>query len=246
MALIVVLAVLGLVLCSCGDRREAAPTESEEPASPAASESAGESGESGESADEDSPGDDTAGEEAQPDSDISGAVRNERAVFWLGDNRLLAHRRQGGGLYIDAGSAGFAKYLRFGLPTLRWQLRGERDGIPVALPSRLAAVEVPLSASEAIASNHLIMRIHAPSARRMTIKINGRPPGDERGASSVELSEGWQTVTVPLGPQRLRPGENFIALSGSRNPAIGLAWLYLGPQDTAEDRPPFYQRAGDR
>src|SRR5690349_21067488 len=38
----------------------------------------------------------------------------EHAVYSLADNRLAAHVLRGGGLYLPAGSAGFAKYVRFG------------------------------------------------------------------------------------------------------------------------------------
>ena len=38
----------------------------------------------------------------------------ERPVYSLVDNRLSAHLTRGGGLFVPAGSAGFAKYIRFG------------------------------------------------------------------------------------------------------------------------------------
>src|SRR5688500_13640987 len=38
----------------------------------------------------------------------------ERPVFSLVDNRLSAHLTRNGGLLVPAGSAGFAKYVRFG------------------------------------------------------------------------------------------------------------------------------------
>ncbi len=38
----------------------------------------------------------------------------ERSVYSLVDNRLSAHLTRGGGLLVPGGSAGFAKYMRFG------------------------------------------------------------------------------------------------------------------------------------
>src|SRR3954471_11677507 len=38
----------------------------------------------------------------------------EHAVYSLVDNRLAAHLTRGGGIVVDAGSAGFAKYTRLG------------------------------------------------------------------------------------------------------------------------------------
>src|SRR5678815_1942220 len=40
----------------------------------------------------------------------------EHVVYSLVDNRLSGHLIRNGGLYVPAGSAGFAKYVRFGNP----------------------------------------------------------------------------------------------------------------------------------
>ena len=56
----------------------------------------------------------------------------ERTVYSLADNRLSAHVQRGGGLVVLAGSAGFAKYLRFRRANIPFLLRQERDGKKVA------------------------------------------------------------------------------------------------------------------
>src|SRR5580698_5682034 len=42
------------------------------------------------------------------------AHAGEHVVYSLVDNRLSAHLRRNGGLFVVVGSAGFAKYTRFG------------------------------------------------------------------------------------------------------------------------------------
>src|SRR6185369_14678043 len=61
----------------------------------------------------------------------------EHAVYSLVDNRLSAHLTRGGGLVIPAGSAGFAKYVRFanvmkGGAKKAWELRQTEGEVKVA------------------------------------------------------------------------------------------------------------------
>lgn len=147
--------------------------------------------------------------------------RAERPVFRLGPSVLLAHVQRGDGLWLDAGSAGFVKYLRLGLPELRWALREERDAVRVAVPERVASIEVPLTATQA-AAGVVYLGVHAPAKARLSLKIDGRKAGD------VELAPGWQVARVEVPEKRLREGENFIALevAGRQRPA--LAWIQIG------------------
>jgi arylsulfatase A-like enzyme len=149
------------------------------------------------------------------------ADRAERPVFRLGPSVLLAHVQRGDGLWLDAGSAGFVKYLRLGLPELRWALREEREGVRVAVPERVASIEVPLTATQA-AAGVVYLGVHAPAKARLSLKIDGRKAGD------AELAPGWQVARVEVPEKRLREGENFIALevTGRQRPA--LAWIQVG------------------
>src|SRR4051812_47546402 len=75
----------------------------------------------------------------------------ERSVYSLVDNRLSAHLTRGGGLLLPAGSAGFAKYIRFGNVMKggkkAWDLRQSEGEIKVAkMTGKSASVFVPLSA----------------------------------------------------------------------------------------------------
>jgi hypothetical protein len=74
----------------------------------------------------------------------------EHAVYSLVDNRLSGHLHRQGSLVLAAGSAGFAKYIRFGntekIKTPSWQLRQTQDQTKVAVMTGASArVDVPLS-----------------------------------------------------------------------------------------------------
>jgi arylsulfatase A-like enzyme len=147
--------------------------------------------------------------------------RAERPVFRLGPNVLLAHALRGDGLWVDAGSAGFVKYLRFGLPTLRWRLHEERDGVRVAVPERVASLEVPLTATQA-AADAIYLGLHAPAKGKLTLKLDGRKAG------SVDLTTGWQIARLDVPEKRLREGENFLVLEAAGRQTPALAWMQIG------------------
>jgi arylsulfatase A-like enzyme len=149
------------------------------------------------------------------------ADRAELPVFRFGPNVLLAHVQRGDGLWVDAGSAGFVKYLRFGLPELRWDLQQEREGVRVAVPERVASIEVPLTATQA-ASDSIYLGVHATAATKLSLKIDGRKAG------GVELAPGWQIARLEVPEKRLRAGESFLALETSGRERPALAWLQVG------------------
>src|SRR3954468_13322878 len=76
----------------------------------------------------------------------------EHAVYSLVDNRLSAHLSRGGGLVVPAGSAGFAKYLRFANvmkgAKKQWELRQTEGEVRVArLAGKSGTLYVPLTAA---------------------------------------------------------------------------------------------------
>lgn len=145
----------------------------------------------------------------------------EHAVFSLNDNRLLAHAQRGGGLVVLAGSAGFAKYLRFAKPKLTWKLGEKLDGRRVALADAYAVVEVPLTEEQARAGK-LWIRVHSPAPRRLSVNPNDKP------GTTVELVAGWQTAEVALPPGLLAPGENKLQLVFSKGQSPAVEWIQVG------------------
>ena len=93
----------------------------------------------------------TAGTAAPTKTPAKAPARGpEHAVYSLVDNRLAAHLHRKGNLVLAGGSAGFAKYTRFGntekIKTPTWQLRQTKDTTKVAIMSGASArVDVPLS-----------------------------------------------------------------------------------------------------
>jgi len=141
------------------------------------------------------------------------AERDEHTVFDLGDNRLLAHRVVDGDLVVDAGSSGFARYTRFGLPAPRWSLRATRDGEHAAVAERLASLDLPLTSEQAAQSSLLFLRLWAPSARTIAVKVNGRKA--DEAAGSVQVEAGWQTVAIGVAHDRWQVGENQVVIETS-------------------------------
>ena len=144
----------------------------------------------------------------------------EHPVFSLADNRLLAHPQRGGGLVVLAGSAGFAKYVRFGKPKLLWKLRRDIDGRKVALPARGASLVVPLI-TEQVDAKAVYLRLYSRSGTKVRLALNGKR------TDVVPVEAGWSTVTVELPADALIAGENVVGFE-ARGRAPALEWLQIG------------------
>jgi arylsulfatase A-like enzyme len=128
----------------------------------------------------------------------------EHPVYSLADNRLSAHLVRGGGLYLPAGSAGFAKYTRFGNqhrnPKKAWTLR--QSGAALLVGSS-GLVVVPLTFADL---EQPIVRVRAtnerPETRAFSVRVNGNK--DVNGS----LAPGDNTVELAIPPGQLREGEN--------------------------------------
>ena len=145
-----------------------------------------------------------------------------RAVFSLTDNRHLAHWQRDGAVFIPMSGPGVAKHLHFARPALNWKLSQKRDGITGAAPQNSkAALEIPLSKAQAQAESAHV-RLYAPSARKLTLKANGKVAG------SASLVAGWQTVSISLTKGLLVADENNLGLEFSALDGLLVEWLQLG------------------
>lgn len=136
------------------------------------------------------------------------ALADGHPVFSLVDNRALAHQSRRGGLYIEAGAAGMAKYIHFSRPIAVWKLKQKEDGRRVALAQAVVSLEVPLDdaqAKNATTANKLWLSLKAP-ASTVKVTVNGK------SSPAVMLKSGWQVVGVPL-PANLTVGENLLRLN---------------------------------
>jgi arylsulfatase A-like enzyme len=150
------------------------------------------------------------------------ATRVEHTAWVLADNRHTAHRFVDGQLVVDAGDIGFARYTKFGLPVVRWNLGQIVDGEKAAIADRLASLELPLANGQAV-TTELVMRVHGESKQVLTVKVNGHK------AVAAKLTAGWQTIIAPLASAGLYAGENQVVLetTGAKG-NVALAWMRFG------------------
>jgi arylsulfatase A-like enzyme len=146
-------------------------------------------------------------------------------VYSLVDNRLSAHLSRGGGLVVPAGSAGFAKYLRFANQMKggkkAWELRQTEGDVKVArLTGKVGTVFVPLTAAEA-GRGKLRLRAFAKSDGSISVKVN-----DNKDLNG-KLTAGWSTVELSVPAGQLKDGENSIQLF-MKSSGVELAWLQIG------------------
>jgi arylsulfatase A-like enzyme len=153
----------------------------------------------------------------------------ENPLFKLDDNRLLAHVQRSGGLVVMPGSGAFAKYAHFGKPKLGWKLKQNVDGQKVGIAEKYVDVDVPLTAEQA-QSGKVTLRVKAAQKRILEIKPNGGK------AATVQLVEGWQTVSADV--PGLRAGENRVQLvSGGKGDPLAFAWIQFGGSAAPDDTP---------
>ena len=173
----------------------------------------------------------------------------EHAVYSLADNRLSAHLLRGGGLLLAGGSAGFAKYTRFGnaitSPTRSWKLRERQGEVAVArMTGTRAKVVVPLTEEDA-AGNVVRLRVWsgAAAARAFAVRVNG---GDKApNETTVQLPAGWSTTEIKVPAGQLRAGENDLLFIAGGAGGVDLAWLQVGGTAPAEGAPvtTFFDKA---
>ncbi len=165
-----------------------------------------------------------------PDAPPPAPVRSEHAVFELVANRHTAHRAVADEVVIDASTIGFARHIRFGLPTPYWHLGKVIDGERAAVADRFASIDVPLTHAQT-ASTQLTVRIHGSAKQALTVKTNGRAASKK---PTIALEPGWQTLAIELDPAKLAVGENQLAFetTGGKAP-IAIAWLRIGTSHPA-------------
>jgi arylsulfatase len=158
----------------------------------------------------------------------------ERPVFSLLDNRLSAHVLRQGGLVVLPGSAGFAKYLRFGKSSPSWIGRGQADGIKVGtIKTKVGSINVPLTAEQADGASTIRVRARSAAPQRLGVRVN------KDKEITVELGAGWSTVELPVPTGALEAGENEIVfLAGSSG--LQMAWIQVGGSSAADEAPDFY------
>ncbi|HEX7839185.1 MAG TPA: hypothetical protein VF469_17025, partial [Kofleriaceae bacterium] len=149
----------------------------------------------------------------------------EHAVYSLVDSRLSAHLTRGGGLLVAAGSAGFAKYVRFANAMKgnkkSWELRQVEGDVKVArLTGKSGTVFVPLTAAQAGRGS---VRVRAFARADTTVSLRVNDNKDING----KLAAGWSTVELTVPSGQLKQGENALQLY-MKSSGIEVAWLAVG------------------
>ncbi len=158
-------------------------------------------------------------------------------MFSLVDNRLGGHVQRGGGLVVVAGSAGFAKYLRFAGKTPGWEMRRDAGGVKVAtMRSKAANIHVPLTAEQA-ASSVIRVRAQSPAPQRLGVRVNNRRDKEV----AVELAAGWSTAELAVPAGALVAGENEVVFFAGKN-ALDVAWIQVGGKAGGRGNPGLLRR----
>ncbi len=166
----------------------------------------------------------------------------EHAVYSLIDNRLSAHLHRGGGLLLAGGSAGFAKYTRFGntekIKTPTWQLRQTQDSTKVAIMSGASArVDVPVSSAELAGGPVIRVRVYSAAARPFSVRVNGNKD------VASEAPAGWGVVEFKPPPEQLKEGENEL-LFFTRGGGLAFDWIQVGGSAPADATATTFYDAG--
>src|SRR5262245_6476677 len=152
--------------------------------------------------------------------------RVEHAVFRFVDNRHAAHRFvEDHELVLDASHIALAKYVRFGVPKVRWHLGHTGGGRRAAIADRVASLELPLGGEHARAVAQVTARVHGKDKQAIALKINGRKAAETK----TRLKDGWQTVAIPLLAGRFGAGENQLAIETTGGEGgVAFEWLRFG------------------
>jgi arylsulfatase A-like enzyme len=169
----------------------------------------------------------------KPKAPVKAASRGpEYSVYSLVDNRLSGHLTRGGGLVVPAGSAGFAKYIRFGNlmkgAKKSWELRQSEGETKVArISGKSGTVFVPLTAKQA-SRGTLRLRAFTHSAGAVSVRVN------ENKDINGQLTDGWSTLELKVPDGQLKEGENSIALF-MKGSGTEVAWLQVGGETAVAD-----------
>ena len=145
-------------------------------------------------------------------------------VYSLLHNRLSAHLSDNGGLFLQAGSAGFAKYLRFRKNAVPWKLRQTLDGRKVAIMETVAGLYILLDEQGLSEKVTLKMHFHSSTAGRMSIRMNGK----RKQELFLAFEAGWNLLETTIPAKLIRSGNNELLLFSKRRNKLSFEWIRIG------------------
>jgi arylsulfatase A-like enzyme len=165
----------------------------------------------------------------------------EHPVYSLVDNRLSAHLERGGGLVLAAGSAGFAKYTRFGnteqIKQKTWELSAKEGDVRVGkMTGGSARVDVVVTAAMLTGNPVVRVRAYSADARAFSVRVN------ENADINGQLQAGWSVVEFPVPAGQLKEGENQL-LFFVRGSGLSVDWIQVGGAAPGDAAATFYDPA---
>ena len=129
-------------------------------------------------------------------------------------NTPLAHLQQQGGIVADAGTAGFAKYLRDNLS--RWKLGVQLDQRTVALPpNRRVRLWLPVGPEQAGKAMTLDAQLRPAGTQSLAVFVGGQQVANEK------LSGRWQNLRFKVPAGVVKQGQVEIRLLFRRSRVLG-------------------------
>jgi len=184
----------------------------------------------------------TTGTEPKKKEPVKAPSRGpERVVYSLVDNRLSGHLLRGGGLVLAGGSAGFAKYARFGntekIKSKSWDIRKTEGNVKVArVNGKSARVDVPVTADQLAGNPVVRVRAFAAAKQAFSVRVNGNK--DVNG----QLEEGWNTVELTPPAGQLKEGENELLFFAGKD-GVAVEWIQVGGAAPKDGAARFYDPA---
>ncbi|MEZ4368077.1 MAG: sulfatase-like hydrolase/transferase [Kofleriaceae bacterium] len=163
----------------------------------------------------------------------------EHPVYSLVDNRLSAHLLRGGGLLAAGGSAGLAKYVRFGNAMSGnkgpWALRAKQGDVPVArLVGSKGKLVVPLTAAE-LGSSTVRVRVFSDKAAPRPFSVRVNATNAAKNETSAQVQPGWSTVELAIPAGQLVEGENELLFFVGGGDGLDVAWIQVGGTSAPAD-----------
>ena len=177
-------------------------------------------------------------------SPVVASVKQQSSYSFL-DNRLLSHIEKTRSLFIPAGSAGFAKYLRYTKDKIPFKLQQMQGKWSVAtMNTNAAALYIPMI--RAVGEINMRIKLYVNAPGRMSVRINGK------NIPAQPIINGWNELVIHSTKMGFKQGDNEIILFASPKSNPEIAWFMVASEPTIEPindiltEKPFYNKTSNQ